>query len=103
MNGRCWATSCTNRGSINLSTPGASSAGGSHGRDVRARALVSCPNNLAEATLAYSLFDGIVLAEGVLHLELVVVVLVVPLGLGGFRRALLDLPFCFFLVVDLCG
>ena len=43
-----------------------------------------------------------VLAEGVLHLELVVVVLVVPLGLGGFRRALLDLPFCFFLVVDLC-
>ena len=28
-------------------------------------------------------------------------VLVVPLGLRGFRRALLDLPFRFFLVVDL--
>ena len=72
-------------------------------RDVRARALVSCPNNLPEATLAYSLLYGIMFAEGVLHLQFVVVVLVVPLGLGGFRRALLDLPFCFFLVVDLCG
>ena len=40
-------------------------------------------------------------AEGVLHLELIIVVLVVPLGLGGFRRALLYFSLGLFFVVDL--
>ena len=40
-------------------------------------------------------------AEGVLHLQFVVVVLVVPLGLWGLGGALLDLSLGLFFVVDL--